>query len=91
MLNEGNKRDEYLKSKGESDKSAALRKKGERGRRYYDADTHKSGKRTNSTYTNDSILHSQRRDAHRAERRAKKSTSRRIEDMDRDWETPIRS
>jgi len=85
MLNEGNKRDEYLKSKGEGDKDAALRKKGERGARYRDSDTHKSGERTNRTYTNSDTLQRQRKDAHRAERGAKKSTSRRLDDMDRKY------
>ena len=78
MLNEGNKRDEYLEKKGESTKTTAMRKSSERRGRFSFGDTHQSAKRENITWTRpgtrgyDDSLNRQRKSAHRSGRGRKK-------------------
>jgi len=78
MLNEGNKRDEYLEKKGESTKTTAMRKSSERRGRFSAGDTHQNAERENITWTRpgtrgyDDSLNRQRKSAHRAERGRKK-------------------
>lgn len=70
MLNEGNKRDEYLEKKGESSKTTAMRKSSERRGRFSSGDTHQNAERENITWTRpgtrgyDDSLNRQRKSAH---------------------------
>lgn len=74
MLNEGNKRDEYLEKKGESSKTTAMRKSSERRGRFSSGETHQNAKRENITWTRpgtrgyDDSLNRQRKSAHRSGR-----------------------
>lgn len=79
MLNEGNRRDEYLEKKGESTKTTAMRKSSERRGRFSDGDTHQNTERENITWARpgtrgyDDSLNRQRKGAHRMSRGRKKS------------------
>ena len=74
MLNEGNKRDEYLEKKGESTKTTAMRKSSERRGRFSAGDTHQSTERENITWARPGTrphadsLDRQRKGAHRMSR-----------------------
>jgi hypothetical protein len=78
MLNEGNKRDEYLEKKGESTKTTAMRKSSERRGRFSSGETHSGTERENITWARPGTrphadsLDRQRKGAHRSERRRKK-------------------
>lgn len=78
MLNEGNKRDEYLEKKGESTKTTAMRKSSERRGRFSAGDTHQSTERENITWARPGTrphadsLDRQRKGAHRMSRGRKK-------------------
>jgi len=78
MLNEGNKRDEYLEKKGESTKDTAMRKSRERRARFSSGETHSDAERENITWARpgtrsyDDSLNRQRENAHHSERGKKK-------------------
>lgn len=78
MLNEGNRRDEYLEKKGESTKTTAMRKSSERRGRFSAGDTHQSTERENITWARPGTrphadsLDRQRKGAHRMSRGRKK-------------------
>lgn len=78
MLNEGNRRDEYLEKKGESTKTTAMRKSSERRGRFSAGDTHQSTERENITWARPGTrpyadsLDRQRKSAHRSGRGRKK-------------------
>lgn len=78
MLNEGNKRDEYLEKKGESTKTTAMRKSSERRGRFSGGDTHQNAERENITWarpgtrSHSDSLDRQRKSAHRTSRGRKK-------------------
>ena len=78
MLNEGNKRDEYLEKKGESTKTTAMRKSSERRGRFSAGDTHQSTERENITWARPGTrphadsLDRQRKGAHRMSKGRKK-------------------
>lgn len=78
MLNEGNKRDEYLEKKGERSKDTAMRKSRERRGRFSSDETHSNSERENITWARpgtrsyDDSLNRQRKEAHRRERNRRK-------------------
>ena len=78
MLNEGNRRDEYLEKKGESTKTTAMRKSSERRGRFSAGDTHQDTERENITWARPGTrphadsLDRQRKGAHRMSRGRKK-------------------
>lgn len=78
MLNEGNRRDEYLEKKGESTKTTAMRKSSERRGRFSAGDTHQDTERENITWARPGTrphadsLDRQRKGVHRTSRGRKK-------------------